>query len=255
MSQIETPVGPADHRDHTPVEQGNGTGPGTPVVHRAPASGGRPVAALIAGGLLCLLCLGLLYGAGWSLWKDRIARDGAGFVPIRTSELRTDQYAIVGSLQGDGPSWLYSSTFWGDERVRATSLGDQPLFVGIARTSDVFAYLKGAGYASVEGFEIRPSSVHPGDAPSGRPSDQSIWAATTQGTGRQTLRWTPRSGKWSVVFMNADAGGGVAVRGTASAELPVLLWAWILCLLLAAVTGLIGGRKLARAIAATSARR
>ena len=251
MSQTEAPVGLADHRDLAPVEQGGGTPP-SEVVPQHGGGGKRPIAALIAGSLLCFICLGFLFGGGWTLWKHTIDRDGAGFVSIRKPHLQTEQFAIVGSLQGDGPDWLYSKRLWGDERVRATSTGEQPLFVGIARTSDVFRYLHGVGYASIEGFEIRRSGTHAGSAPSDSPSTQTIWAASTVGTGQQTLRWTPRAGKWSVVIMNADATAGVSVRGDAAAKLPVLPWIVLVCLVFAAAAGLAGGPILVRAIRQTT---
>ena len=74
----------------------------------------------------------LLAGGGWALWKDRVDRDASGFVSIGTASLRTDTYAIVGDLHGDGPSWLWESGVLGDSRVRATSDVKEPLFIGIA---------------------------------------------------------------------------------------------------------------------------
>jgi hypothetical protein len=206
------------------------------------------VASLIAGSILCIVALVFLAGGGWALWKDRVERDGNGFVSFGTTELRTEQYAIVGGLRGDGPDWLYGSTLLGDARVRAASQAGQPLFIGIARKDDVFRYLRGAGYATIEGFEVRAETTHAGGPPSGPPPRESIWAAATQGTGPQTLLWTPRAGDWSIVFMNADGSANVDVRGDASAELPVLPWLAGGCLIIAGALGLIGAWVLVRAI-------
>lgn len=179
---------------------------------------------MVAGSILCVVALAFLTGGGWALWNDRVDRDSEGFVSFGNTELRTGQYAIVGDLRGDGPSWLYGSTLLGDARVRATSRAEQPLFIGIARKDDIARYLRGAGYATIHSFEVSAKTTHPGGAPSGPPAGESIWATTTQGTGEQTLLWTPRSGDWSIVFMNADGGANVDVRGDASAELPILPW-------------------------------
>ena len=232
MSQFATPDGLAGHRGHSPVGG----------IRRS-----RP-ALLVAGSLGCLIALLLLAGGAWALWEDRVDRDGEGFVSFGNTELQTDQYAIVGDLRGDGPSWLYGSTVMGDERVRATSEAEQPLFIGIAREDDVLGYLEGAGYATVEGFEVRADTTHPGGPPTGRPSGTSIWATSMQGTGEQTVRWAPRSGDWSIVFMNADASAGVDVRGDASAELPLLPWLAAGFLIVAAAAGLAGVWTLRRAI-------
>jgi hypothetical protein len=173
-------------------------------------------------------------------------------VSFGTTDLETDQYAIVGDLRGDGPSWLYGSKVLGDARVRATSQASQPLFIGIARKDDVDRYLQRAGYASIEGFEVRADTTHAGGPPSGPPSRESIWAAATQGTGPQTLLWTPRAGDWSIVFMNADGSANVDVRGDASAELPVLPWLAGGFLIIGGAAGLIGAWVLMRAIRRTA---
>jgi hypothetical protein len=190
----------------------------------------------------------LLVGGGWALWKDRVDRDADGFVPIETTDLRTETYAIVGDLRGAGPSWLWGTTVMGDERVRATSLSDGALFIGIARTDDVLRYLQGVGYATIDSFEVTADTTHPGNAPSVPPSGESIWSASTQAEGEQTLLWTPRSGDWSIVFMNGDAAAGVAVHGDASAELPILPWVAVGLLVAAAASGVVGGWLLVRGI-------
>jgi hypothetical protein len=209
----------------------------------------RPrVVSLVSASILCVVALVLLAGGGWALWKDRGDRDSKGFVTFGSTELRTEQYAIVGDLRGDGPSWLYGSTVLGDARVRATSQAEQPLFIGIARKDEVFRYLRGAGYATIDGFEVRADTTHAGGAPSRPPSRESIWAASTLGTGRQTLLWMPRAGDWSVVFMNADASANVDVRADASAKLPVLPWLAGGFLIIGGVAGFIGAWVLARAV-------
>jgi hypothetical protein len=203
---------------------------------------------LVAGSIVCLFAVVLLAGGGWALWKDRIDRDASGFVTIGTGSLRTETYAIVGDLHGDGPSWFWESGVFGDSRVRATSESQQPLFIGIARTDEVFRYLQGAGYATIDSFEVRADTTHAGGPPPGPPAAEPIWATSTQGTAQQTLRWDSRAGNWSIVFMNVDAGSGVAVHGDASAEFPVLPWVAIGLLVAGAVSALIGGWLLVRGI-------
>src|SRR5262245_254069 len=247
MSQKQTPLG-LPHRDDAPVDRDRapelnsapGPGPGGRRRHRG--------VSLVAGSILCVFAVVFLAGGGWALWKDRVDRDAHGFVSLGTTDLRTETYAIVGDLRGDGPSWLWGSTVLGDARVRATSESERPLFIGVARTDDLFRYLRGAGYATIDSFEVTADTTHRGGAPSGSPSRESIWAASTQGTGKQTLLWTPRSGDWSIVFMNADAGAGVAVHGDGSAELPILPWVAVGLLVAAGVAGFVGTWVLVRAI-------
>ena len=246
MSQTTTPGG-SGHRDKPPIHQDPASG--RPGAVAAPVGPRRPrVPSLVFGTILCLVALVLLGSGGWAVWKGVADRDADGFVSFGTEEFRTGQSAIVGDLQGDGPSWLYGSDVLGDARVRATSQGEQPLFVGIARTDDVFDYLQGAGYATIYSFQVTPDTTHPGGEPSGPPSEESIWAASTEGTGQQTLRWTPRDGEWSVVFMNADASAEVAVEGDASATLPVLPWLAGGALVVGGIVGLLGAALLVRAL-------
>src|SRR5262249_9162367 len=97
-------------------------------------------------------------------------------------------------------------------------------------------------------FEVRADTTRAGRAPSGPPSRESIWAASTQGTGEQTLAWTPRDGDWSVVFMNANAGANVDVRGDISAKLPALPWLAGGLLVVGAAGGFVGTWVLVSAI-------
>jgi len=219
-----------------------------PITERASGSGRRRVGSLVAGSIVCVFAVVFLAAGGWALWEDRIDRDASGFVPIGTTSLRTETYAIVGNLHGAGPSWLWESGVFGDSRVRATSESQQPLFIGIARTDDLFRYLRGAGYATIDSVEVRPDTTHAGGPPSGPPRREPIWAASTQGTGQQTLRWDSRAGDWSIVFMNADAGPGVAVQGGASAEFPILPWVAAGLLVIGVASAFIGGWLLVRGI-------
>jgi hypothetical protein len=225
-----------------------------PVAVGSAGSGRRRVASLIAGIVVCAFAAAFLVGGGWALWKDRVDRDASGFVPIGTTTLRTETYAIVGDLHGDGPSWWWESDVLGDSRVRATSDVQQPLFIGIAPTADVFSYLRGAGYATIDSFDVTPDTTHAGGPPPGPPSRESIWATSTQGTGQQTLRWDSRPGDWSIVFMNADAGSGVAVHGDASAELPILPWLAVGLLVVGTASACIGGWLVLRGIRAPRGR-
>lgn len=248
MSQTETSDGRTGHPVNAPVQRSADSQQGKSIGTSPTGSQRRRVLSLVAGSILCVVALVFLTGGGWALWKDRVDRDSTGFVSFGNTDLRTGQYAIVGDLKGDGPSWLYGSTVLGDTRVRAASRTGRPLFIGIARTDDLFRYLRGVGYATIDSFEVRADTTHPGGRPAGPPSPESIWAASTQGTGQQTLRWDSRAGDWSIVFMNADASAGVAVHGNAGAKLPILPWLALGLLVAAAALGLIGGWVLVRAI-------
>lgn len=214
------------------------------------ASNGRRhrVLSLVAGSILCLFAVSFLGTGGWALWVDRMDRDASGFVSIGTTDLRTPASALVGDLRGDGPRWVYGSRIWGTARVRATSQNGGALFMGIARTRDVTRYLGGAGYGTIEHLATNDVTTHPGGAVSAPPSQAGVWAASTQGTGRQTLLWKPRAGDWQIVVMNADASAGVAVQGGLSAKFPPAPWVAGGLLIVGAALAVGGGWLLVRGI-------
>jgi len=238
MSETQTPVEPG-HRDEV-LKAAHGRSQGGRTGHRW--------LSLIAGGILCAVAVVCVAGGGLALWKDQADRDGQGFVSLGTERLQTGQYAIVGDLRGDGPGWLYGSKVLGDARIRATSQSGQRLFIGIARKDDVLRYLQGAGYATIYSFEVTADTTHPGAAPARPPARESIWAASTQGVGRQTLLWKPREGDWSVVFINADASADIDIRGDASAKLPILRWLAGALLIIGAAAGVLAAWILVRAV-------
>ena len=245
MSQDRSPVGLADQWDQAPIDQD------APFARPEPPRGGsqgRRVGRWVAAIAVSVLAALLLAGGGLTLWLDRVERDAAGFHSIETTTLRTDTHALVGDLKGDGPSWLYGSTVLGDARVRARSQSGQPLFIGIARKSDVSRYLGGTAYATIEHLDTGDIARHAGGAPSTPPAQALPWAKSTQGTGQQTLRWEPRDGDWTIVLMNADASAGVAVRGDVGATFPLLPWVAVGFLVAGGVAALLGGWLLVRAI-------
>jgi len=244
MSQDQSPVGLADQWDHAPIDQEG------PFVLREPPgrSQGRRVGRWIAAIAVSVLAALLLAGGGWALWVDRVDRDAAGFHAVETTTLRTDTHALVGDLKGDGPSWLYGETLLGDARVRARSLSGQPLFIGIAPKGEVSRYLNGTSYGTIEHLDTGDITRHAGAAPSAPPGRAVNWTKSTQGTGQQALRWTPRDGDWTIVLMNADASPGVALRGDIGAKFPLLPWVAGGLLIAGLLVGCVGGWLLMRAV-------
>jgi hypothetical protein len=63
-----------------------------------------------------------------------------------------------------------------------------------------------------------------GGAPAVPPGRAGIWAARAAGPGTQVLTWPVKSGRWTVVAMNASGSRPVSVRVTGSATLPAPPW-------------------------------
>jgi hypothetical protein len=247
MSHTETPVGRdglRGRRNDAPDDRGEAPEP----TNGAQRTYRPQWPSLIWASIVCLFAALMLAGGAWVLWMDRIDRDAAGFVQIDSGKLHTDTYAIVSDLRGAGPDWLYGSTIFGNTRARVTSDTTKPVFVGIARTSDVKKYLGGTGYATIDHLASGTVTPHAGSAPSAPPATTTIWAATKEGTGEQTIVWKPRAGDWRIVIMNADGSAGVAAHGDVSAKFPAAPWVALGFLVAGALLALLGSWMLVRAI-------
>lgn len=192
--------------------------------HR-PWSAGR-VVAVVVGAVLAMSSLGLLAGGGGALLVDSTLRDD-GY--LMTSEVSLDSAgaAIVSEnveLRGAGSGlperWL------GRARVEATAPASGPVFVGIARTADVDAYLAGVAHSVVvdpaddaDDPELRDVI---GDAPAAPPTEQSFWAASATGDGTQALTWEVEEGDWTIVVMDPSGSAPVAADVAVGATVPVL---------------------------------
>jgi hypothetical protein len=104
-------------------------------------------------------------------------RDSDGFYTSDTKHVSAPGYAITSDTLhfGDLPGAV--SDIVGTVKVSATSTNGRPLFIGIARTSDVNSYL--GGVARSEVTDINDNSIdyarHAGGAPAGPPGAQRFW--------------------------------------------------------------------------------
>lgn len=122
--------------------------------------------------------------------------------------------------------------------VRIRSERERPVFVGIAREADAAGYLDGVEHVVVTDLEDEPRySPRRGGAPDSPSAEETFWAASTSGSGEQTLDWEPEDGNWTVVAMNADATRGVAAELSIGAELDQVIWVGIGLLIADALLG------------------
>ncbi|HEV7211518.1 MAG TPA: DUF4389 domain-containing protein [Blastococcus sp.] len=219
------PQGPAGRGSVAQGPVGQGRRPGW--------TGGRIVAVVI-GSVLLFVATGALLAGGGLLWADRTQRDGQ-YLWTPTSQVSTTSYALASDslrLDTGGSPWVLDRIL-GTARLRATPVGAQTdVFIGVARTADATAYLRGVGYRQLT--DLGPGwtgnsatwtgTDHAGGAPSVPPGRAGIWEASVSGPGTQTLQWRPAEGNWTLVVMQADGGKGVAVRAQAGATVPSLPW-------------------------------
>jgi hypothetical protein len=184
---------------------------------------------VILGSLLAMTSAGLLLGGLGLRVTDSVIRDEHGYLMSSTETYRTPGHAVVsdrielgnGVVSTDLPRrWLGTVT------VVARSQTPSEIFVGIAPTDAVDAYLSGVERTLVtdpRGNNGDPETSYvPGGPPPTAPGQLPIWVASAQGTGQQSITWEPQEGDWTVVVMNADGSSPVQARVAVGAELPVL---------------------------------
>ncbi len=206
----------------------------SPAARRSSPGAGR-VAALITGGLLALLAAVLLI-AGIALVAAHLTqRDADGFYTSPQTRLATSTFALtgedidLGDVRGSTADWSIES-FDATTRIRVDPAGDAPLFVGIAPEAQVNAYLRGVDHDRVRDVGHHHGDLTaqydrvPGTQTPQPPATQRFWVASSSGAGIQTVQWKPRSGRWSVVVMRADAARGVAADVSVGVRLQLLLW-------------------------------
>ena len=185
---------------------------------------GRVVALTLAtlAGIISLAAIAL---GGVGLTLDQTQREASGYLMTPSRSYSTGTYALVSASYRGGSSndVFIVRNLLGRVRVRVDSV--RPVFVGIARASAVDRYLAGVGHAQGSRFDTPSSDFRTvsGGAPSSPPASRTFWSASASGTGRLSFSWTPHSGNWRVVMMNADATRGVSGDVSIGARLPHLL--------------------------------
>jgi hypothetical protein len=214
------------------------SGPGGPAPARKGWTTGRLV-SLVAGSVLILLCAVLLAGAGVLTWADQ--EQQGGYLTTGTATYSTGGYALASDPVHLHGLWGWLGSFAGEVRIQVTATPPgTPVFVAIGPAGAVSRYLSGVSYTSVTALGDHDVTQHRGSLVPASPSAALDWTAQVRGTGPQTLRWTTRSGDWTVVVMNADGSPGVTIRtsiGVTSPVLPSLAAELLAAGLLAGLTG------------------
>jgi hypothetical protein len=208
--------------------------PTIPPQRTRPSAGGR-IAALVVAAAAGLLAFGFLASGGGLLWADT-KKDEQGYFSTGSDRFSTSTYAISTEeldVDADVPGWLLDENRYGQARLRVTPRDGEPVFVGIAPTQDVEAYLRPVAHSTVTDLDYEPFRAEyrdsAGGAPQGAPSEQSFWTASAQGSDTQTVAWDVEEGSWSVVVMNADGSRGVDAGISAGARVAFLgTLGWVL---------------------------
>src|SRR5215208_3622121 len=189
---------------------------------------GKSIALVVTGALASLLAAGILSIGALALWGDS-QKDSDGYLTTDTHRFEAGTRALATeNLDVDlgDADWLADTDDLGKVKVTAESRDGKPVFVGIARTSDVEDYLAGVPYTTVSDVETSPFDAdytrHGGHRHPVSPEHAGIWQASSYGTGEHSIEWEVDDGDYSVVVMNADGSLGVDADISAGADIPFL---------------------------------
>jgi hypothetical protein len=206
------------------------------------------IVLLVFGILFVLAAFGLILGGGIVLAIDSSFKDNEGFFVTGFQPLQADSPAIISQ-----PAEIHWDTGWQMRDRNPVTLkfeayndnNTRPVFIGIARSSDLTDYLKGSPYDEITGFDFAPNEMklkhYPGTAGPPSPTAQNIWVASAEGTGHQTLKWDIANGDYSLIIMNADASSPVEAHISAGARLPGVVHGVGLGLLIGGIVVLVIG--------------
>jgi hypothetical protein len=192
----------------------------------------RPRAARIAllatGAISALIAVVLLSVGGIALLADG-EKDANGYLSTGTQHFGTDTHALVTDsldVDLDGAESILDEGELGTLRLQVTPENGEPVFVGVAHTDQVAAYLRDVAHTTVTDVDFDPFqaaySRQDGERSPASPAQQRIWAQSAHGAGSQTLTWEVEDGDWSIVVMNADGSSDVQAQIKAGAKVPLL---------------------------------
>lgn len=183
------------------------------------------VIAVVAGSVLLLISFGLIAGGG-ALAVASAQRDDDGYLMTDETTISAPGHAITSETITietdtgvDVPGRLI-----GDAKLVVTSAEEEPIFVGLAPSAEVAAFLAGVRHSTIDGFDGRTPTYDAvdGGSPETLPADAGFWTASTTGTGTRTLTWEVEAGDWTLVVMNADGHAPVAAEAAIGATVPAL---------------------------------
>jgi hypothetical protein len=220
---------------------------GTGSVPPPAAGGGRPVqpgggsrTGLKVGGWILVVIGTLAAVIGVTLVVVHLTqRDSDGYYTSDSTRVSAPGYAITSEALHFGNLPGVVNDIVSTVRVSATSTNGRPLFVGIARQSDVNRYLGGVARSQVT--DINDNSVdydrHPGGAPAGPPGSQHFWEASSTGRGQIPTTWKVSGGDWAIVAMNATGAPRVSADVKLAAKTDAVLWVGIAFLAVGLIAG------------------
>lgn len=213
---------------------GGSDSPLSPTRQREPGWTAGRIAAVVVASVAAVAAAALVVAGASLAVAGSTMRDGSGFLTTGQQRLSTASYALTSRVTGlpHRTTWTMPmmsrrwspSGMMGRVHIEVQPTG-KAAFVGIARPSDVHAYLHGVRHATLLRLGHEPAYRTSGSrAPAAAPGSQDFWVSRASGAGRLSVDWPRRVGPWTVVVMNTNASPGVSIRASAAATVPALTW-------------------------------
>ena len=195
-------------------------------------SAGR-IVLLIVGIIFILISIGAMFAGGAIIWASRFHRDAEGFHVTDPLRINSGTYAVISDAIEFDEGASQALNWLGLDKIKIEVENNDPsqsVFVGIARSRDIDAYLEDVKHDEITSVDIFDSSFDyerkPGEMLPEPPGTQDFWVEEAQGRGPQEIVFDIEEGEFTVLAMNADAAEGVdleAVFGIKSSGVILLL--------------------------------
>jgi hypothetical protein len=187
------------------------------------------IVALVIGSLMAIAGAGMLLGAAGIGLATAVWRDDDGYYEATLDRIDSSAVAVTTDdltfdVDAGPPDWFLDLVDL-DVRLRVSSGAGQDVFVGIARTADVDAYLAEVDHdvvVDVHRHEVELRN-HPGGTDVTPPAQEPFWEVSSEGPGTQTIEWKAEGGHWTALVMNADASPGVVADVDVAARSGILV--------------------------------
>ncbi len=108
-------------------------------------------------------------------------------------------------------------------RISAESANGKPVFIAVGTEAAVSAFLANGSSAIVRDLDFGPfdyASVAQGGTRDLPTPENSLFAVSASGAGRQQIVWPVQAGKWRAIILNADGSAGVDVDARFAVRFP-----------------------------------
>ncbi len=195
-------------------------------------SAGR-IVLLIVGILFILISIGATFAGSAVIWASRFHKDAEGFHVTDPLRINSGTYAVISDAIEFDEGASQALNWLGLDKIKVEVENDDPsqsVFVGIARSRDIDAYLDDVKHDEITDVEIFDSSFdyqrRTGAMQPEPPGTQDFWLEEAEGRGPQEIVFDIEEGDYTILAMNADASEGVdmeAVFGIKSSGVILLL--------------------------------